>query len=217
MVLVAIGVALTSLAVDPSIAGGAQGMLGYIFGFAFFMLALAVWAVADRAHDGPHPLRHARAGAVAGSVACRCCRSEPRVSTAAASSCTARWTPTPEELLLAQVNDEPKPLRAGATGRSSDGTRCTRRTRRTPLHPPHPLHRACTRRTRCTRCTRRFAAAVARFPWRQPRQRRPGRAHQHRLGRVPAGPDVAPADRAWMVVILRSRRRSLHAGAAWPG
>src|SRR5215203_137564 len=46
LVLVALGVAMTSLAVDPSIAGGAQGMLGYIFGYAFFAFALAIWAVA---------------------------------------------------------------------------------------------------------------------------------------------------------------------------
>ena len=44
--LVAVGVVLTSMAVDASIAGGAQGMLAYIFGFAFFAFALAVWAVA---------------------------------------------------------------------------------------------------------------------------------------------------------------------------
>src|SRR6187200_958035 len=37
---IALAVVATSMFVDPSIAGGAQGMLGYILGVEFFALAL---------------------------------------------------------------------------------------------------------------------------------------------------------------------------------
>ena len=68
IVLMAIGVMLTWLAVDPSIAGGAQGYLAYIFGFIFFAFALAVWAAATEAVQRSHSRPGARAGAARGRL-----------------------------------------------------------------------------------------------------------------------------------------------------
>jgi len=97
--------------VDPSISGGAQGYLGYILGVEFFALALALWAVAaDRLHGsarqaaliaillvlGVAPMLAIRTAGVRGG----------------AFDMHWRWTPTPEEILLAKVEDQPKPLPA---------------------------------------------------------------------------------------------------------
>ena len=107
--LIALGVVLTRMAVDASIAGGAQGMLGYIFGFVFFAFALAVWAAATSAFDD----RTRRMALVPVMLLLGCA---PMLAIRTEGVYGGgfvlhwRWTPTPEELLLAHVNDEPKPL-----------------------------------------------------------------------------------------------------------
>ena len=109
VVLIAIGVVLTRMAVDPSIAGGAQGMLGYIFGFTFFALALAVWAAAtNRLEDRTRRMALVPVLLLIGCVPMLAIRTEGVYG--GGFVLHARWTPTPEELLLAHVNDEPKPL-----------------------------------------------------------------------------------------------------------
>jgi len=109
--LIAIGVVLTQRGVDPSIAGGAQGMLGYIFGFAFFAFALAVWAGATaRMTDRIRLLTLVPVLLLVGCLPMLSIRTEGIYG--GGFVLHARWTPTPEELLLAQVNDEPKPLPA---------------------------------------------------------------------------------------------------------
>jgi outer membrane protein assembly factor BamB len=109
LVLIAIGVVLTQRFVDPSIAGGAQGMLGYIFGVAFFAFALAVWAGAtSRMTDRVRLITLVPALILIGCLPMLAIRTEGVYG--GGFVLHARWTPTPEELLLAQVNDEPKPL-----------------------------------------------------------------------------------------------------------
>ena len=95
--------------VDPSIAGGAQGFMAYILGFASCACAIAVWAVASRRLEGRvryfalitsfvivgvAPLLAIRTSGVRGG----------------GFDVLWRWTPTPEELLLARHEEEPKPL-----------------------------------------------------------------------------------------------------------
>lgn len=109
LVLIAIGVVLTTMAVDPSIAGGAQGFLGYIFGFAFFAVALAVWAAATaRMTDRIRVLTLVPALLLVGCLPMLSIRTEGVYG--GGFVLHPRWTPTPEEILLAQVNDEPKPI-----------------------------------------------------------------------------------------------------------
>jgi len=109
LVLVALGVAMTSLAVDPSIAGGAQGMLGYIFGYAFFAFALAIWAVATaRMTDRIRYITFVPVLVLLGCVPILSIRTEGVYGGGFVMH--PRWTPTPEELLLARVKDEPAPI-----------------------------------------------------------------------------------------------------------
>jgi len=109
ILLMAIAVLLTSLAVDPSIAGGAQGMLGYILGFEFAALALAVWAVATNGFvDRTRVLALVPVMLLIGCLPMLAMRTEGVKG--GGFLLRLRWTPTPEELLLAQASDEPKPL-----------------------------------------------------------------------------------------------------------
>ncbi len=111
LALIAVGVVLTRAAVDPSIAGGAQGMLGYIFGFVAFVIALVVWAVAtNRLDDRTRRLALVPALLVLGCAPMLAIRTEGVYG--GGFILHWRWTPTPEELLLAHVDDEPKPLPA---------------------------------------------------------------------------------------------------------
>ena len=108
IVLMAIALPVMVLLVDPSISGGAQGMLGYILGLPYLTLALIVWAVLSRSSsDGAR-----RAGLVAAMVVGCVPLTLQRTEGIMGGNFLMhwRWTPTPEELLLAQANDEPKPL-----------------------------------------------------------------------------------------------------------
>jgi outer membrane protein assembly factor BamB len=108
IVLIVLGIVLTRMGVDPSIAGGAQGMMAYIFGFMFFAVALAVWAVAtNRLDDRTRRLTLVPMLLLIGCAPMLAMRTEGVYGGGFALQW--RWTPTPEELLLAQVNDEPKP------------------------------------------------------------------------------------------------------------
>jgi outer membrane protein assembly factor BamB len=111
--VMALAVVLTSLFVDPSIAGGAQGMLGYILGVEFFAMALAIWAaVTHRLDDRGRRLALIPMFLLIGFVPMLAIRTEG--IKASGFVLHWRWTPTPEELLLARGDDEPKPLPAAA-------------------------------------------------------------------------------------------------------
>lgn len=107
--LIVIGIALTNTLVDPSISGGAQGFLGYIVGFTFFSFALAAWAVVSQHVESRHRY-------VALIVALVALGAAPMLAIRTAGVQNSgfvmhwRWTPTPEELLLAKGEDMPQPL-----------------------------------------------------------------------------------------------------------
>ena len=114
-VLVPVGVVLTSLAVDLSIAGGAQGFMAYILGFASFVIAIGAWAVAANSLSGrARYLALAASFLIVGALPLLVIRTEG-IKGASGFVFHWRWTPTPEELLLAKGEDEPKPLPESAS------------------------------------------------------------------------------------------------------
>ena len=109
-VLMAIGVIVTSLAVHISILGGAQGYLAYILGFASFAIAIGVWAsTANRLTGGARYLALLAVFAIVGAAPLLAIRTEG-VMGASGFVFHWRWTPTPEDLLLAKGEDAPKLL-----------------------------------------------------------------------------------------------------------
>ena len=108
ILLMIVAVFVTRRLVHPSISGAGQGMLMYILPVPVLMLALVIWAAATR-----HLSTGARRVALAVAIALACVpfliiRTDG-VSTLV-SQFHWRWTPTAEEILLAQAQDEPKPL-----------------------------------------------------------------------------------------------------------
>lgn len=111
LALMVAGIALTKLGVDLSIAGGAQGFLGYILGFMFFSLALAAWAVATgRATARTRQMALVPIMFIVGAAPLLAIRTEGVYG--GGFVLHWRWTPTPEELLLARGEEEPKPIPA---------------------------------------------------------------------------------------------------------
>jgi outer membrane protein assembly factor BamB len=108
VLLMIVAVIVTRSLVHSSIAGAGQGMLIYILPVPVLMLALVIWAAATRQlRAGP------RRATLAVAIALACVpfliiRTDG-VSTLV-SQYHLRWTPTAEEILLAQAQDEPKPL-----------------------------------------------------------------------------------------------------------
>jgi outer membrane protein assembly factor BamB len=97
----------TSRIVHASIAGGAMGVLLYVLAIPVMSLALVAWAVASRDLSvGPR-----RASMVASLLlACGAftlVRTAGTTSDLIGSELHWRWTPTPEERLLAHAGDEP--------------------------------------------------------------------------------------------------------------
>jgi outer membrane protein assembly factor BamB len=111
IILMIVAVLATRTVVHESIAGAGQGMLILILPTPYLGLALVAWAVATRhLHDGIR-----RASLVAAILLA--CAPFALIRTAgikggAGSEFHWRWTPTPEQRLLAQGGDEPKPLPA---------------------------------------------------------------------------------------------------------
>ena len=111
--LMAAAVVLQRPAVDASILGGAQGMMGYIVGFEFVALALAVWALATPRLPGRARLLALVASVIVFGIV-------PMLSIRTAGMRGGgiemhwRWTPTPEQLLLAHQDADPKPPPAPA-------------------------------------------------------------------------------------------------------
>lgn len=114
-----IGVALLMVAgvfgakafVDPSIAGGAQGYLGHAMGFEFFAIALVAWAlVANRITGGARYAALIASFVVFGALPLNAIRTAGVYG--GGFDMHWRWTPTAEEILLAKVEEQPKPLPA---------------------------------------------------------------------------------------------------------
>jgi outer membrane protein assembly factor BamB len=108
IVLAVIALLATYRLVHESIAGGMMGGLLIIYSIPLLGLALVVWAVATRNLAD----RARRAWLVVALFAA--CGSFTLLRTAgsfgAGSEFHWRWTPTPEQRLLAEAGDEPKPL-----------------------------------------------------------------------------------------------------------
>lgn len=113
LLMLALAVIATKPFVDLSIDNGAQGFLAFIFGVMFYAMALGIWAVATgRMND------RARIGAlipmflIFGTAPMLAIRTEGVKG--GNFVLHWRWTPTPEEILLAQAEPDPKPVAAPA-------------------------------------------------------------------------------------------------------
>jgi outer membrane protein assembly factor BamB len=105
VILIIFAVFATRLAVHESIAGAGMGMLLYISSIPYLSLALVAWAVATRNFSNSTR----RAALIAAIVLA--CAPWALLRTAGVSGAGSefhwRWTPTPEQQLLAKANDEP--------------------------------------------------------------------------------------------------------------
>lgn len=111
LLITALAVALTPAAVDISISGGAQGMLGYILGAIFFVWALGVWAlVTSSTSSQVRRLALIPVLLLVGLAPMLSIRTEGIMSSGFVFHW--RWTPTPEEQLLARGEEALKPLPA---------------------------------------------------------------------------------------------------------
>ena len=109
IVLVAIAVVLAKFVVHLSIAGAGQGFLVYVLGTQPLMLALVAWAVATR-DARPSTRRLALiATVILASVPINLVRTGG-IGGSSGMDMHWRWTPTPEELLLARGPEELKPV-----------------------------------------------------------------------------------------------------------
>jgi outer membrane protein assembly factor BamB len=109
IILMIVAVLATRTIVHESIAGAGQGMLILILPAPYLSLALVAWAVATRQlQDGPR--RASLVVAILLVCAPFALIRTSGVKGGAGSEFHWRWTPTPEQLLLAQGGDEPKPL-----------------------------------------------------------------------------------------------------------
>lgn len=109
IVLMIVALPATRLVVHESIRGGHMGMTVPLYGTPILCLALVAWAVASR-RLAAGPRRASMVAAIL--VACglmTLVRSEGVTGTGN-SEFHWRWTPTPEDRLLAQAVDEPKPV-----------------------------------------------------------------------------------------------------------
>ncbi|MBY0495062.1 MAG: PQQ-like beta-propeller repeat protein [Cyanobacteria bacterium] len=100
--------------VDQSIAGAGQGLLMYGLGIVPTAVALVAWAVLTRNRRGGLRWVTLVAAMVIGIMPFHLVRT-PGVDGGAMFAIDWRWTPTPEELLLAQGPEQLKPLDTGAS------------------------------------------------------------------------------------------------------
>jgi outer membrane protein assembly factor BamB len=106
LVLMVAGVAAISRLVHPSIANGMMGFMLPVYSFPILCLALVVWAVVSRGMATGHR-RVALVGAILLACATTTLVRTNGLTGNADSDLEWRWTPTPEERLLAQGGDEP--------------------------------------------------------------------------------------------------------------
>ncbi len=108
IVLAVVALIATKRVVHESIAGGGMGMLLYVYAIPVVSLALVVWAVAIRRLSLSSGLRRASL-VVAILLACGVFTllRTGGIDGEGDSDLHWRWTPTPEQRLLAQVGNEP--------------------------------------------------------------------------------------------------------------
>ncbi len=130
IVLMVVAILATSRVVHESIADAGMGMLLYISAIPVLSLALVAWAVASR-----HLSTGLRRASMVATILLACGAftlvRTGGITGDADSDLHWRWTPSPEERLLARAVDEPvalSPAPAPRSGRDSQGTvRCRRR------------------------------------------------------------------------------------------
>jgi outer membrane protein assembly factor BamB len=112
IVVMVLGVLATRLVVDESIRGAAMGLMLVFYSIPVLSIALVVWAAATRRFSS-----QARRASLVVAVMLACAPFT-LLRTAGlkggGSELHWRWTPTPEEILLAQPVDEPNPLSPAA-------------------------------------------------------------------------------------------------------
>jgi outer membrane protein assembly factor BamB len=109
IILMILAVIATKQIVHESIAGAGQGMLINILPIPYLALALVAWAVATR-HLQDTARRALLIAAILLAVAPFALIRTAGIKGGAGSEFHWRWTPTPEQRLLAQTGDEPKTL-----------------------------------------------------------------------------------------------------------
>src|SRR5229473_352301 len=109
IILMIVAVLTTRTVVHESIAGAGMGNLIFIMPMPYLGLTLVAWAVATR-----HLLDGVRRASLVAAILLVCAPfalvRTAGVTGGAGSEFHWRWTPTPEQLLLARGGDEPKPL-----------------------------------------------------------------------------------------------------------
>jgi outer membrane protein assembly factor BamB len=112
--LMAVALWATSRVVHPSMANAGMGVLLYIWAIPFLSLALVGWAVASRRRS-----RGPRLAALPAAIGLACGAfalvRTGGISGEGAADLHWRWTPTPEERLLAQAGEGPAALAAPPT------------------------------------------------------------------------------------------------------
>ena len=106
--LMVVAVVVTKRVVHPSIAGGMMGMMLPIFSIPVLSLALVVAAAAGLRLSGG-PRRAAMVAAILLACAAFTFIRTDGMSGGGSSDLHWRWTPTPEQRLLAQAANEPEP------------------------------------------------------------------------------------------------------------
>jgi outer membrane protein assembly factor BamB len=118
IILMVVAVFATRSVAHASMVGAGQGMMLFFLPTPYLALALVAWAAATRhLHDG---VRRA-ALVVAILIACApfALIRTAGIRGGAGGEFHWRWTPTPEQLLLARGGDEPKPLPTAAAAATS--------------------------------------------------------------------------------------------------
>ena len=110
LVMMAVAIMATRAVAHKSITGAGQGYLLYIMAIQVMGLALVLWAVASRNRSAG-----ARRASMAAALVAACglwaiVRTDGVSSNMLGSDYHWRWTPTAEELLLAQAANEPAPV-----------------------------------------------------------------------------------------------------------
>ncbi len=109
MVLVGAAVYVAKFTTDLSVAGAGQGFLVYVLGLQPMMLALVAWAYATR-HSVPSTRRLALVATVLIALVPINIWRTSGIGAGGGLNAHWRWTPTPEELLVARGAEELKPL-----------------------------------------------------------------------------------------------------------
>jgi outer membrane protein assembly factor BamB len=111
ILLMIVALAAAKRILDPSLATGGMGMLYFIYAIPVLSLAFVLWAVATQRLSNP-----VRRATMVATILLACgvwaLVRTGGITADMASDFAWRWTPTPEERLLAHANDNPAPAPA---------------------------------------------------------------------------------------------------------